>query len=773
MVGSVSPRISIQMLGRFAVWRGDEELPTRAFGGQLAQQLLRMLALSRGALLSKDVAAEGLWPTSPPADAPGNVEILISRIRRALADRSLVETCPRGYTLVGDDRCWVDTEALLGAVMRGQAELRNNPFGALSTFRSALALWRGDPLAEDALAQWAQEPRDHLWRARLDALEGAATAALATGDTTSAVRWAMAASRQEPLREAATMLLVQALASSGDQAAALVAFDAFRRRLADELGVDPSAEALRLRQRLLRGEIRTGAVTIIPTTQVAALPAGPREVLALLVLMGRPTPASILAAARGRDLRSALDELDWLSRSGLAEGGVEGWAVSASAADHIDADSFDPSERTRLHLLLAQVLQLDGADYAEIADHLVAGGDQPAAATAYAVAAGVRLGQTTDEEALRLAATGLELSAQGSVRATLLEVRGEARRRRGQLGQAREDLERALSEITRGSDRSRTLARLAILEARSRNAIRGGELIELAIAEAGDDPAARGQALAAGAIIDLTLEKLDRAQRRFGQAQALLELAGDINGTVRLLYWRGMARFIAGRPAEAAVELDHLVRLHITAGEVLRLCNPRAALGHALVFMAEPIAGLAEIDEALAWARAVGHPVVQSASLWRRSEALAALGHHADAVDSAQAALDIASRIEHAECTTAALRGLGISWQAAGSLERAEDAFRGSLRTASALPLFASWATARLGLVLVAQGRLTEAEPLIESVLDHSSPLTRHEARWAQAELLHARGDDTAPEVADTAMKAARASRYLALVPRLAELAQI
>src|SRR5262249_41364398 len=134
---------------------------------------------------------------------------------------------------------------------------------------------------------------------------------------------------------------------------------------------------------------------------------------------------------------------------------------------------------------------------------------------------------------------------QARTRASLLQVRGEARRRRGQLGEARADLECALNEIAPGPDRSRILARLAILETRSRNAVRGGELVELAIAEAGDDPAARGQALAAGAIIDLTLARLDHAERRFQQAHALLEQAGDINGTARLMYWQGMARFVA------------------------------------------------------------------------------------------------------------------------------------------------------------------------------------------------------------------------------------
>lgn len=793
---STSVLVEIQLLGRFAVRVNGRELPLRLFGGRLARQLLRKLALARGTLLSKDVAAEALWPVDPPADAPGNVEILISRIRRGLGDRSLVKTGPGGYTLVGDGRCWVDVEAFLAGVARGQAEAGNDPVTALAAFRGALALWRGEPLAEDAYAEWAQEHRRYLWRAHLEALEGAATAALATGDPAAAVAWAQAAAEQQPLRETSVLLLVRALVANGDRAAALGVFDGFGRDLGEELGVDPSAEALRLRQRVLRDEIRTQSVTSGPPrdadghatlapshkgraralaagavqARLAALPAEGREVLALLALVGRHAPASVLATAAGRDLRVTLDALDWLSRVGLAEAGCEGWAMVAGVAGQTVVEDLAASERARLHLLLAHALRQHGADSAEVAHHLAGGGDRPAAASEFAAAAVARLDRIADEEATRLAEAGLALSPQTSTRARLLEVRGEARRRRGRLSQARGDLEGALAEITLGADRSRTLARLAILEARSRSAIQGGELIELAIAEAGEDPAARGQALAAGAIVDLALAQLDRSERHCHQAHRLLDQAGDTTGTVRLLYWRGMSHFVAGRLVEAVNEFEHLAHLSVTPVEVLRLWNPQAARGHALALMAEPATGLTEIEDALSWARAVGHPAMRSSCLWHRSEALTALGNHVKAVGSAQEALDIARRIEHAEMTAASLRGLGIAWQAAGDLERAEEALRGSLCAAQALPLFAAWASARLGLVLVGQERLAEAEPFIGTALTGGVPLTRHEARWAQAELLCARGDSTGPELAAVALRSAREARYLALVPRLAEL---
>jgi tetratricopeptide (TPR) repeat protein len=78
----------------------------------------------------------------------------------------------------------------------------------------------------------------------------------------------------EPLREASQLLLVEALATSGDQAAALAAFAAFRGRLAAELGLDPSPQAQELERGILRGQHRPGPTRAGPPP--AAVAARPR-----------------------------------------------------------------------------------------------------------------------------------------------------------------------------------------------------------------------------------------------------------------------------------------------------------------------------------------------------------------------------------------------------------------------------------------------------------------------------------------------------------------
>jgi DNA-binding SARP family transcriptional activator len=255
----VDQGLEVRLLGRFVVRRAGQEVAPAAFGGRLVQTLIRVLVSRRGSFVSKDALAEALWSERLPADPAANIEVLVSRARRALGDPSLILTVPGGYTFAGQGRCLVDAEEFAAAVRAGGGELAaDRPAVALRCFREALDHWEGQPLAEDAYADWAQDYRRTLARVHLEALEGAAAAALAAAAPGEAVAAAEQAVILEPLREASQLLLVEALAASGDQAAALGALAAFRERLAAELGLDPSPQALELERHILRGQHHPG-----------------------------------------------------------------------------------------------------------------------------------------------------------------------------------------------------------------------------------------------------------------------------------------------------------------------------------------------------------------------------------------------------------------------------------------------------------------------------------------------------------------------------------
>lgn len=277
--------LEICLLGRFVVRRGGQELPAKAFGGRLARMLLRLLVSQRGRFFSKDLLAEALWAERPPADPSGNLEVLVSRIRRALADPTLILTGPGGYAFTDEERCAVDIEVLRSNVQAGRTRLAVGEMAAaLDAFINAVDAWGGEPLPEDAYADWAQALRTELRRLQLEALEGGAEAALAVGDPDRSVQMAEMAVVREPLRERPHLLLVKALAAAADRAGALRAFDDFRRRFAEELGLDPSPEAWDLQGRILRGDRSTRASGLERLAQATL--AGERRDTGLGIILG-------------------------------------------------------------------------------------------------------------------------------------------------------------------------------------------------------------------------------------------------------------------------------------------------------------------------------------------------------------------------------------------------------------------------------------------------------------------------------------------------------
>lgn len=191
MSGLPRAQVELRLLDRFVVRRADAEVPARYFGGRRVRTLIRVLASRRGELVPRDALAHALWAERLPADPAANLEVLVHRARRALGDPSLITTGPGGYAFTGGEGCLVDVEEFRRLAEAGRAALAAGDWlGALGWFGQALEWWRGEPLAEDAYADWARPVRVELARLHLDALEGAAEAALRLGDPTRAVEFA-------------------------------------------------------------------------------------------------------------------------------------------------------------------------------------------------------------------------------------------------------------------------------------------------------------------------------------------------------------------------------------------------------------------------------------------------------------------------------------------------------------------------------------------------------------------------------------------------------
>ena len=235
------------MLGSLEVRAGSGEV--LEVGGARLRALLIMLALRPGQLAPASQLIDGLWPARAPAGAPNALQALVSRLRRALPE-AVIESRPAGYQLMLDPR---DTDIVwfeeLAAA--GRAQLRTDPAAAAATLRQALGLWRGPALVEVAGTEFGAAVIARLDELRLTATEHRIDADLRTGVTEPLVAELEGLVVAHPLREPLAARLMRALHASGRRGVALEVFEQTRKRLAAQLGADPSAELAALHLELL------------------------------------------------------------------------------------------------------------------------------------------------------------------------------------------------------------------------------------------------------------------------------------------------------------------------------------------------------------------------------------------------------------------------------------------------------------------------------------------------------------------------------------------
>src|SRR3954471_6420606 len=138
--------MKIRVLGPLEASIDDQPV---AIGGAKPRAVLAMLGLEANRAVTVDRLIEGLWGDEPPASAAKMVQNYVWRLRSVLGDDGGAEIVTRGRAYeLRIDRELVDVcrlERLVSEASRGAAARRPG-----SAAREALALFRGDPLADVA-----------------------------------------------------------------------------------------------------------------------------------------------------------------------------------------------------------------------------------------------------------------------------------------------------------------------------------------------------------------------------------------------------------------------------------------------------------------------------------------------------------------------------------------------------------------------------------------------------------------------------------------------
>jgi DNA-binding SARP family transcriptional activator len=244
--------LDIRILGPLEVVTGGEH---PRLGGSKQRTVLGLLALHVGDPISRDWLVEALWPAGPPRRPLASLHAYVSNVRGLLApnanggevitrdaDRYCLAVAPETVDLVR-----------LESLIRRADELasRRHSSGVAAAYQAALNLVRG-PLLDGLDAPGLEVSRIRVTELQWHAVEGLRAAQLDAGEHAKLVPLLTVDVEESPFRERLWCQFAIALYRSGRQADALDAIARLRRLLAEELGVDVSAEVRELEVAILR-----------------------------------------------------------------------------------------------------------------------------------------------------------------------------------------------------------------------------------------------------------------------------------------------------------------------------------------------------------------------------------------------------------------------------------------------------------------------------------------------------------------------------------------
>ncbi len=256
----------------------------RALGGRRARLALVALAVAEGPL-SADRLAAIIWAGQQPPTWQAALRGVIRSLRTAFATvgaDGVIVTAPSGYALapgVEVDLTQADT-----ALASASALAEQGRHEAALQAAEPVAQLSGDQLLPGEDASWLDGCRTQADALALEALELVARSAGALGDHHRAAEAGRRAVAASPLDERAHRILIGALHRGGDRAGVVLAFEACRATLADQLGVDPAPETV---------EVYLAAIGATGITGTARLPQQ------ALPFFGREAELAALAAAIG------------------------------------------------------------------------------------------------------------------------------------------------------------------------------------------------------------------------------------------------------------------------------------------------------------------------------------------------------------------------------------------------------------------------------------------------------------------------------------------
>jgi DNA-binding SARP family transcriptional activator len=247
--GADVARVKARFLGPFSLEIDGQ--PVSRWRAGKARALFQYLLVNRGQVVCRDKLYDVLWPANDSrqssslkvaahavrwiltahADAPGLAMKLIHR--------------DHGYLLWAED-AWLDIEELHRAFDQGRtASLAKDHATAVTWFRRAASLYTGDFLAGES-GDWVEEQRQCARAVALHALTELRTDALTCEDWPEVFRCCRRILDLEPYHEETYQTLMLTHAELGEPSRVKDWYELCRRRLRDDLSIEPAERTRRI-----------------------------------------------------------------------------------------------------------------------------------------------------------------------------------------------------------------------------------------------------------------------------------------------------------------------------------------------------------------------------------------------------------------------------------------------------------------------------------------------------------------------------------------------
>ncbi|MFI2782764.1 AfsR/SARP family transcriptional regulator [Streptomyces sp. ALB3] len=238
------------ILGPVCVRRDGKEL---GLGGTKPRTVLAALLIAEGSFCPDTRLSGFLWGHRPPATLSAQLYNYVSRLRRTLGPGVRIDRRDQGY-LMRTGTASFDLLRFRELAGEGQAAMAEGRYGeAGDLLRDALALWRG-PVLADVSEHLALAEGPPLEEARISVLAGRVEADLAMGRHPEVLPELTRLVARHPMHERFRAQLMTALYRGDRQTEALTAYDVGRRRLNDEMGLEPGPLLRRVHRAILASD---------------------------------------------------------------------------------------------------------------------------------------------------------------------------------------------------------------------------------------------------------------------------------------------------------------------------------------------------------------------------------------------------------------------------------------------------------------------------------------------------------------------------------------